>query len=131
MLVTFVRRSGPVVAVAAESRLSPLEFVRTLGSLYRQAGAASVAVGVASDRFRYQLTRRLGMSSKASADDIELAVRNRWTVDDPATGDLLRTCDSARDDQRLSESAALKLTRALWAQSRKLDLAPGPLKEQG
>ena len=129
VLVTFVRRSGPVVTAPPESRLSPLEFVRSLGSLYRQAGAATVAVGVGTDQLRYQLTRKLGMSSKASADDIELAARNRWNVDGLGIGDLLRACDGAREELDLSERAALKLTRALWEQSRKLDLSTGTARE--
>jgi Domain of unknown function (DUF4350) len=42
ILLTFSRRSGPIILPASETRLSPLEFVRTLGSLYQRAGAASV-----------------------------------------------------------------------------------------
>ena len=43
VLLTFSRRSGPVFPAVGEVRLSPLEFVSTLGGLYQRAGAASVA----------------------------------------------------------------------------------------
>ena len=46
------RRSGPIVMPRTEHRLSPLEFVRTLGSLYGRAGAASIALDATYQRFR-------------------------------------------------------------------------------
>jgi hypothetical protein len=122
VLLTYSRRSGPVVTPPPENRLSPLEFVRTLGSLYQRARAASVAVDVAYQRFRYRLARRLGMASTASPDDLQRAVQDRWNLDDPAFGDLLRACESARDDPRLTAAAALKLTRSLCDYAVKLDL---------
>lgn len=71
VLFTFSRRWGPMVRPAAVSRLSPLEFVDTLGGLYQLAGATSVAVGVTYRHLRMRLTRQLGMP--ASAPDGELA----------------------------------------------------------
>jgi hypothetical protein len=130
VLLTYSRRSGPIVVAAAESRLSPLEFVRTLGSLYQRAGAASVAVDIAYQRFRYRLTRRLGIASAASADELERAVRGRADLDDPAFGDLLRACESAREDPRLGAAAALTLTRSLSDHAVKLDLFQAMGKER-
>ncbi|MBV9266303.1 MAG: DUF4350 domain-containing protein [Acidobacteriaceae bacterium] len=71
VLFTFSRRWGPVVAPRAESRLSPLEFVDTLGALYRHAGAASVAVAVAHRHLRLALTRSLALP--AGIEDAALA----------------------------------------------------------
>ena len=122
VLLTYSRRSGPIVTPAPENRLSPLEFVRTLGSLYQRARAASVAVDIAYQRFRYRLARRLGLASTAPADDLQRAVQDRWNLDDPAFGDLLRACESARDDPRLTPADALKLTRSLGGYAVKLDL---------
>jgi hypothetical protein len=122
VLLTYSRRSGPIVAAAVEDRRSPLEFVRTLSALYQRAGAASIAVDIAYQQFRHRLTQRLGTTSTASADDLQRAVHDRWHLEDRAFGDLLRACDAARDDPRLTVSAALELTRALWDYSRKLDL---------
>ena len=47
LMFTFSRRSGPIVQPAAVSRLSPLEFVETMGGLYQRAGAAPIAVAAA------------------------------------------------------------------------------------
>lgn len=61
ILFTFSRRWGPVIAPRAESRLSPLEFVDTLGALYESAGAASVpaVVGYRHLRLAAAYTLRL------------------------------------------------------------------------
>lgn len=113
VLLTYSRRSGPTLEAAADNRLSPLEFVRTLGSLYQRAGAASIAVDITYQRFRYRLTRHLNMPSDAPAHELERAVRDRWRIDDPALGELLRACESARADAKLGAHAALKLTQSL------------------
>ena len=66
VLLAFGRRSGPLYAPAGVSRLSPLEFVDTLGDLYRRASAGSAAVRVAYQRFRTQLVRRLALPPSIS-----------------------------------------------------------------
>jgi hypothetical protein len=111
-LLTYSRRSGPVVPSPVERRRSPLEFVRTLGSLYQRAGATSVAVDIAYQRFRHALTRRLGRSGHTPADDLERAVRERWNVD-REFGAVLRACESASRGPGLSTQVALKLSRSL------------------
>jgi len=112
VLLTYSRRSGPLVPSVVERRLSPLEFVRTLGSLYQRAGAASVAVDAAYQRFTFALSRRLGLTGRTSPEDLERAVRDRWKVD-ADFGDVLRACERARTDPDLPASEALKLTRSL------------------
>jgi hypothetical protein len=121
ILFTYSRRSGPIVHPTAERRLSPLEFVRTLGSLYERAGAASVAVDISYQRFRYRLTRRMGTAGDASVDELERAVRERWHQADAALGATLRACESARDDVELTPRAALRLTRSLHEYTVKLE----------
>ena len=130
VLLTFSRRSGPIVPPAEDSRLSPLEFVRTLGFLYQRAGAAAVAVDIAYQRFRYRLMRRMGITSAASIVEVEQAVRARAGRQVPAFGDLLRACESARGDSRLTAAAALTLTRSLYDCAVTLDLVRVPTKEQ-
>jgi hypothetical protein len=71
VLFTFSRRSGPIVMPASVSRLSPLEFVDTMGALYQHAGASSIPVEVEYRHLRLELTRRLGLPS--TTPDAELA----------------------------------------------------------
>jgi len=85
VMFTFSRRSGPVMAPAVEPRLSPLEFVDTMGGLYERAGASSIPVAVYYQNLRMELTRRLNLPRDAS--DVLLA-RNGGTRLGIPEGDL-------------------------------------------
>jgi hypothetical protein len=113
ILFTFSRRSGPIMIPAVETRLSPVEFVKTLGSLYQRAGASSVAVEIAARRFRFLLARSFGIPRLASADAIEAALRRRTDIDAAAVAATLRACDEAGDRVRLDPKEALSLIRSL------------------
>jgi Domain of unknown function (DUF4350) len=123
-LLTFSRRSGPIRSLAAESRLSPLEFVDTLGGLYERADAAMVAVDVNYQRFRYWLTRRAGISPKATIEELEQVVRDRWNLRDPQFGAVLHACEEARYNYETSPRQALHLVQALQDYAGKLKLYP-------
>jgi len=114
VLATYSRRSGPVFVPGGDTRLSPLEFVRTLGHLYERAGAASVAVEVGYSRFRYWLTRRLGAPGDASPAMLEAALRDRWGFADKDLGATLAACEAAPRRPDLKPKEALRLVRALW-----------------
>jgi hypothetical protein len=105
-----------------EIRLSPLEFVRTLGVLYKQANAASVVVDISYHRFRYWLTWRLGVASDTPVDKLERAIRERWNFDDAKFSATLRACESAPYDYTLKPRAALQLVRTLDDYAAKLKL---------
>jgi hypothetical protein len=122
ILLTYSRRSGPISIPVREIRLSPSEFVRTLGALYKQANAASVAVDVSYHRFRYRLTRRLGMAGNAPVDDLERGIRERWNFQDANFSVTLRACESAPYDNTLKPRAALQLVRSLDDYGAKLKL---------
>ncbi len=130
ILLTYSRRSGPISIPAGESRLSPLEFVRTLGALYKQANAASVVVDISYHRFRYWLTRRLGMTSNAPIEELERAVGERWNFQDANFSATLRECESAVYDNTLKPRAALRLVRSLDDYASKLKLFSKPGKER-
>jgi hypothetical protein len=131
VLATFSRRSGPISAPAADVRLSPLEFVQTLGGLYENAGTASVAVDIAYQRFRYWLTRRLGVASNIAMNDLEAAVRERFAPKDGHIAAVLRRCESAKVDPYLSESEALHLVQELDSYASRWKLFESRRKEKG
>jgi hypothetical protein len=113
LLWTHARRSGPILPALVESRLSPLEFVRTLGSLYHRANAAGVAVDIAHERVRTELARRLGIAPNASADEVERTLANRGKLDAASVGEALRASDEARHAATLPPSRALALVQQL------------------
>ena len=65
IVLSFSRRSGPVRDLPQPARAAPIEFLEALGSLYRNAGAASTAVAVALERFRRSSLRLCGLRPKS------------------------------------------------------------------
>jgi Domain of unknown function (DUF4350) len=121
-IFTFSRRSGPLRPLAVEPRLAPLEFVETLGGLYLQAKAASVAVDVAYQRFQYWITRRLGLSPNSSPDELARAVQERWKLSDDNFAETLRDAASARYRLDLPQKEGLAIVRSLYSFAVKLKL---------
>jgi len=131
VLLTFSRRSGPVYKPVTDVRLSPLEFVQTLGGLYEHAGSASVAVDICYQRFRYWLTRRLGVAANTPVEELRSAVRERWAVGDAHFIAILARCESARSDPYLHPPEALQLVQELNAFATQLRLFRGAHEENG
>ncbi len=67
------RRSGPLRPMPVPARSSPMEFVRSLGGLYRSSGANDVPVTIAYERFRSRLARHYGIAAAQAADAATLA----------------------------------------------------------
>ncbi|MFB3815862.1 MAG: DUF4350 domain-containing protein [Terriglobales bacterium] len=124
IVFTYSRRNGPIHALAVTSRLSPLEFVETLGGLYKRVGASGFAVEVAYGRFRHLLTRRLGLQRDVPSERLARAARERLGHKD---AELLRTlveCESALRGPELDDKEALRLVRELNRHARALKLVP-------
>jgi hypothetical protein len=109
VLWTYGRRSGPIRPLYTEPRLSPLEFVDALGSLYRDRRAGQIAVECAFRKFKTQAQRRLGVSRKANAVDLARAVANRTGLDERASLSVIEACESAIYRPELHSREALKL----------------------
>jgi hypothetical protein len=136
IVATFSRRSGPTCVPTTEVRLSPMEFVQTLGGLYERARSPSVAVDICYRRFRYWLTRRLGIAGNTSLDDLASAVRNRWEFTGESFANdqviaTLRSCEAASSDPFLQASVALRLLQELDGYAARLNLFQGSRKEKG
>ena len=123
IVATFSRRSGPAGVPTTEVRLSPIEFVQTLGGLYERAGSPSIAVDICYRRFRYWLTRRLGIAANTPADELASAIRNRWGLNgggyttalftNEQVITTLKNCEAASADPFLKAPVALQLLQEL------------------
>ncbi len=113
VLLAFGRRSGPLYSPAATSRLSPLEFVDTLGDLYLRANAGSSAVRVAYQRFRTQLLRRLALALSVSNLQLDAAVRERLGWKQPGLMDTLLRAEKATREKDVAGPEALRIVQAL------------------
>jgi hypothetical protein len=130
VILTFSRRSGPVVTLVRESRLSPLEFVETLGSVFHRAHGTQVAVEIAFSRFQQVAARRLGIRGTTSANDILIAMAQRGIKVPAGVAALVGSSDEASGDTELSEKRALEHVQALNQATRLVDPSVSAAKEK-
>ena len=121
IILTFSRRSGPVVPLVRESRFSPLEFVETLGSVFHRAHGTQVAVEIAFSRFQQIAARRLGIRGTTNASDILVAMAQRGLKVPPDVAALVGRSEDATGDTELSEKRALEHVQALNQATQLLD----------
>jgi hypothetical protein len=129
ILFTFSRRSGPIFVPASGSRLSPLEFVDTLGGLYERAGASGSAVAVSYQRLRSLLTRQLALPSTTSDAELGQATEQRLGWKDADAAGILQRAAEARRAPKLKSKEALDLVRKLEGLAARLTVRPVLHKE--
>jgi len=122
LLFAFSRRSGPIVMPQARSRLSPLEFVNTMGDLYDRAGATSIAVEIPYKRLRLQLARKLGRNSTASDAELARAASERLSLPETEILATLQQAAQAVRTPKLPGKRALDLVQKLVRYSRQLSM---------
>ena len=133
ILFSFSRRSGPVHDLPPAVRASPVEYIEAMGSLYRNAGAASTAVMVAWERFRRHALHLCGLKGQSmSAADIAAAIRRRFPAADSTLEVDLLACEEATSTDKLPPREALRLVQTLGAHLQRLNAAarvPGISKQ--
>ncbi|HEX9254903.1 MAG TPA: DUF4350 domain-containing protein [Candidatus Angelobacter sp.] len=124
LIFTFSRRNGPIHPLPQPSRLSPLEFVSTLGKLYRRANAVHSALAIPYARFRAQAARQLGINQDVPAADLARALKNRLRYKDDSLAELLQQIENALHNPELREAQALELVQQLNRHAQNLKLNP-------
>jgi hypothetical protein len=127
IVLSFSRRSGPVRALPAIVRATPIEFLDALGSLYRNAGASSTAVAIALERFRRHALRLCGLRA-APMDAAELAtvLRRRFPQTDATLEADLLACEEAIRAETITPREALRLIQTLHGHEERLRTAAKP-----
>jgi hypothetical protein len=135
IVFSFSRRSGPVRDLPPPARATPIEFLDALGSLYRNAGAASTAVSIAWERFRRRALQLCGRrGSQMGAAELAATIRSRFPQADPSLEADLAACEEASWGETVAPREALKLIQTLYGHQEKLAAAaklgglgqPGP-----
>jgi hypothetical protein len=119
-LFTYSRRSGPIVSPRIRPRLSPLEFVDTMGELYRRAGATEVAIDVPYKRLRLQLTRKLGEPITTSDAALAQTAARRLGLPENELRATLEEASSASKVSKLDPKKALTIVQTLLRFGRQL-----------
>jgi hypothetical protein len=113
LVLAYGRRTGPIRMPVVESRLSPLEFVETLGALYQSAGAASGAVSTVWERFRYLVCTRLGLPRTVTVRQLYDSARERLGWTEPGFFEAMQTAERASTDVGLSSKDALRIVESI------------------
>lgn len=109
ILATYSRRLGPIRVPHVPSRLSPLEFVDTLGDLYASAHVSATAIEVASQRFRFALTRKLALPIDAPSREVAEIASQAMGWEQVPLLDTLSRCEQAckRSSERITRPLEL------------------------
>jgi Domain of unknown function (DUF4350) len=130
VLLTYSRRYGTIRMPGKRSRLSPLEFVDTLGDLYTSAHAGSAAVRVAYQRLRFQLSRQLGLTSNATVSELAGAANQTLGWDEQALLGTLARADRNSRTLDVSDEEALEIVQDLYEYTARLEVRKAP-QEKG
>jgi len=130
ILATHSRRQGPIHLPRARSRLSPLEFVETLGDLYSSAHAGSAAVRIAYQRLHYQLTRQLGLPSNISDADLAAAVHLQLAWNESEFSATLSRAQQGMSSGKLDDAHTLPLVQQIFDYTSRLELKRAPAGER-
>jgi len=130
VIFTYGRRSGPVMMPPVVSRLSPLEFVDTLGGLYERAGAEPAVIGFVYQRFRATLSRQLRLSPSVGDTELADAVQGRLGWKESGLKTTLARALVASRAKKVQPEEALGLIRDLEQYEEKLGLKKKMAKEK-
>jgi hypothetical protein len=130
ILATHSRRQAPIHIPLAPSRLSPLEFVETLGDLYSAAHAGPAAVRIAYQRLRYQLTRQLGLPNNIPDAELARTAHALLAWNETEFSGTLSRSEQAMTGSKLDDAATLKITQEIFDYISRLELKRMP-KEEG
>jgi Domain of unknown function (DUF4350) len=121
-LATFSRRHGPLSVLVKLSRLTPLEFVETLGDLYSSAHAGSTAVRIADQRLRFQLSRQLGLPANTSNADLASGAAKSLSWNERELSATLARADQAMKAAKSNDGEILEIVREILDYAARLEL---------
>jgi Domain of unknown function (DUF4350) len=130
IVATHSRRQAPIHIPLARSRLSPLEFVETLGDLYSSAHAGPAAVRIAYQRLRYQLTRKLGLPSNISDADLAKTAHALLAWNEADFAGTLSRSQQAMNSSKLDDAATLEIAQEIFDYNSRLELKRAPKEER-
>jgi hypothetical protein len=122
IVATYSRRQGPISVPARVSRLSPLEFVETLGDLYSSAHAGSAAVRIAYQRLRFQLTRQLGLPPNVPNADLAHSASAALAWNEQEISATLSRAERAMTAAKVSDAETLQLVQEMFDYASRLEL---------
>jgi Domain of unknown function (DUF4350) len=122
IVATHSRRLGPARAPTVRSRLSPLEFVDTLGDLYASAHVSAAAIGILYQRFRFSLTRKLGLPIDVPSPELATIASETLGWEQAPLLEALIRCDLAKRSGSAPVEKPLELFQQIHDYAARLEL---------
>jgi hypothetical protein len=122
IVATYSRRQGPIRVPAKVPRLSPLEFVETLGDLYSSAHAGSAAVRIAHQRLRFQLTRQLGLPPNSPDADFARSASKALAWSEQEISATLARAERAAASAKVADGDTLQIVQEIFDYASRLEL---------
>jgi hypothetical protein len=114
LVVSFSRRSGPLLPDPVVARDAPLEFVYSLGALYDRAGATNTAVQIAYARFCLMLGLKRKRSSADEAKEMMAVASSRLGRNEPELQPAIEMCEETTyAPAQMPPRQALELVQSL------------------
>ena len=121
----YARRQAPVFERTPEARVSPLEFVETMGGLYARADTAADAVATARGRLKRLLADATGMAPSAGNEQLAAGAAARLRVDATELATVLAAADDGSRHGATVPAEALSLVRRMQTIAASVDRAGG------
>lgn len=110
IIYSFGKRFARPLPLSQVDRHSPLEFVASMASLQQTARARALALENIYPRFKTQLCRRLGLSARASAEEIANQLqRRRLLVPEPELRQTLNQTEAVLAGEQIDDAELVNL----------------------
>ena len=121
----YARRQAPIVERTVDARVSPLEFVETMGGLYARADTAADAVATARARLTRLLADATGIAATAGNEQLAGAAAARLRLARAEVAAVLAAAEDGSRPGAMGPGEALSLVRRMQTIAAAVDRAGG------
>ena len=123
LLTLLAVRFGPPVPLGRGAARSSADYVGSLASLYRRAGASQTALETLYRQFLRDLCGRLALPPDVDLERLAAVAARRGQIDKERLRRLLATCELRLDAGKVSEAELLDLTRQMESIRKDIGIA--------
>lgn len=123
LLVLLSVRFGPPVPAVRLMTRSSADYVGSLASLYRRAGASQTALETLYRQFLRDICGRLALPPDVDLERLAAVAARRGQIDKERLRRLLATCELRLDQGKVTEAELLDLTRQMESIRKEIGIA--------
>lgn len=123
LVVLLSGRFGPPVPLVRSVARSSADYVGSLASLYRRAGASQTALETLYRQFLRDICGRLALPPDVDLERLAAVAARRGQIDKERLRRLLATCELRLDSGKISEAELLDLTQQMESIRKEIGIA--------